>query len=159
MQISRSLTVAVQGRVDAALALVSKMQYSEVSLSKTQHVLGHALDVMDPLKAAAYAVDDDRALQIQVLQAQSKAYYDMSQLVHAIEKLVTWRHVEYEHAKYVFFTNSCLVLADCPSSKVPRPSSVPSKVRRSFEEVVNAVEQIMLGVLDDVKGSKPMESL
>lgn len=92
---------------------------------------------MNPDQVAVVAEQPQHVRQLQIMQRQSQAYYDMSLLVHAVQALESWRRVEHEFA-----------------IKVPRPSTVPVKVRKALEEVKAVMDLLLGGILIDAKDGK-----
>ena len=127
----------VHGHFNAARALIGRLQFEQLSLSKSSAILSQAVNVMDAEQVGIVSARYDREVQARILQKESQSYFDMTLLIRAIEALDHWRGVEHQYA-----------------SKVPRPSSVPSKVRRAFEEIKEAVEQLLGGVLTESKDGK-----
>ena len=94
---------------------------------------------MDPIQASPILTDDapQRAYLLNRMQRESKSYYDMTLLLRAVRSLAHWRKVEHEFA-----------------SKVPRPASVPVKVKKALEEVSLSMEPVLTGLLVEAKDGK-----
>ena len=144
MQQRASLVFAnppAHGRFAAACALVDRVQFEQLSTTKSGSVLGKAINVMDHEQAAIVSALHERAVQVQAMQQESRAYYEMSLLVRAVEALGYWRQVEHEYA-----------------SRVPRPGSVPTKVKKAFEETKEAMEPLLAGLLLEAKNGAAQAS-
>lgn len=89
---------------------------------------------MDREETAVLPQDLDHISKLRILQRQCRGYYELSLLVKAVDALDNWRKVEHEHA-----------------TKVPRPTSLPAKVKTAFENTCAAVEPVLSGILMHAK--------
>lgn len=147
----------VNGHFAGAVALVNDLQFEQLSITKSHSVLGKAINVMDPDVVHLLPRDDEHAMQVQLLQRQSQSYYELSLLVRAVQALEKWRRTEDEYVRCV---SPRLAAQNVPltfSSRVPRPSSVPAKVKAAFEDTRTAIEPLLTGILQDAKdGTTPL---
>ncbi|PNS19719.1 hypothetical protein CAC42_7686 [Sphaceloma murrayae] len=131
-----------QGNFPAALALTAQLQFDQLSLSKSASILGRAINVMSPDHTAlVLAGDPGNSIKLQIMRRESQSYYHMSLLTRAVEALCAWRQVEHE-----------------ATTKIPRPTSTPSKLRKAIEEVRTAVEPLLQGILVDSRDDEEAKS-
>lgn len=102
--------------------------YDDVSSKKSYEVLGRHINFFDLNNKEPN--DEADALTWEVMTQQSRTYYELSQLVTAIEALSQWR---VEEEKYI--------------TRVPKPSNVPSALKQAFANVYSAMEPILKGIL------------
>jgi nuclear pore complex protein Nup107 len=101
--------------------------YEQVSLRKSYDTIGRSINVME---TTAQPHDDDEAMAWKIMRRQSSTYYELCQLVDAIEALSAWRT---EENKY--------------TSKVNKPNTVPPALKTAFQDVQKAFEPILKGIL------------
>lgn len=97
-------------------------------MQKSYQELGISINLMDD--SLSYPADEDEAITWQVMQRQSRSYYELELLVRAIEKLSLWVKVE---RPYV--------------SKRPTPSPIPSTIKQAKQDVVDAMQYLIDGIL------------
>lgn len=124
------------------MALVNRLDFEQLSISKSGVILGRAINIMDPDSADLVSTIHNQERQVRVMQKECQAYHDMTLLVRAIEALDHWRKVEHDFA-----------------NKVPRPTSVPTKVKKAFEEAKEAVYILLGGILVEAKDGKSLPQL
>ncbi|KAL1306728.1 hypothetical protein AAFC00_005393 [Neodothiora populina] len=125
-----------------ASRLVQKLPFESLSATKSRSVLGRAVNVMDREDILSFQDDAGAAATLRVLQRQSQAYYELTILVRAIAALENWRRMEHEHM-----------------SKIPQPTSAPSKLKRAFEDTCNTLEPVFTGILLRAKDDKEESEL
>jgi nuclear pore complex protein Nup107 len=86
----------VTGRIACALQIVNDFPYESISEQKSRSVLPINVNVMDKSRAPQDS-DSEEALAWQLLQRQSRSYYELEQLVRAIEALAMWVSHERPH--------------------------------------------------------------
>ncbi len=101
--------------------------YDEVSLRKSYETVGRAIHLME---TNAEPHNEEEQLHWELLQRQSATYYELTQLMDALEALAEWRDQEH---KYV--------------NKAPRPLTVPSALKDAFAKVTATIEPILHGIL------------
>lgn len=69
------------------MQIIQEYPYDVVSENKSAYILGRGVNVMD---SARMPDDPEEAARWQVLQRQSRTYYELEQLVRAIEALAYW---------------------------------------------------------------------
>lgn len=90
---------AVNGCFAEASYLVRRMPFEALSNSKSRHILGRAMNVMDREEAMLFPADHEQATTLRVLQKQGQLYYELCLLVRAIDALDNWRKVENEYTR------------------------------------------------------------
>ena len=75
-------------------------------------------------------LDDREAMKWELMQRQSRTYFELCELVEAIEALSAWRT---EEDKYV--------------NKAQKPSTVPTVLKRAKERVSDSMEPLLKGIL------------
>ncbi|GAB7350888.1 hypothetical protein MBLNU459_g1404t1 [Dothideomycetes sp. NU459] len=110
--------------------LVRRMPFEVLSGTKSRQILGRSLNVMDRDEAMLFLANREQASTLRLLQKQAQVYYELCLLVRSLNALESWRQVEDEFTR-----------------RVPRPSSLPTKVKRSFEETCSAIEPVLTGLL------------
>ncbi|GAB7361131.1 hypothetical protein MBLNU230_g1166t1 [Neophaeotheca triangularis] len=116
----------ISGRFTCARAIVGNYPYEIVSERKSYDILNRSLNMMDLGDMAPETTDD--AFKWQLLQKQSRTYYELQQLVQAIESMSIWRREE--HAQV---------------NKIPRPSAAPARLRKAFALVVEKMSPVVGG--------------
>lgn len=74
--------------------------------------------------------DEQELMTLELLKRQSRTYYELSQLVLAIESFAEWRAKE-----------------EAYTSQIPKPHNVPSSLKQCFEEVNFSMAPIVRGIL------------
>ena len=69
-------------------------------------------------------------MTLELFRRQSRTYYELCELVIAVEHLSAWRAVEEE------YTNA-----------VPKPHHIPSTLRNHLEDVVASMAPVVKGIL------------
>lgn len=126
--------ISVDGHFAAARELVTQLQFEQLSMSKSSSALGRAVDVMNLQHIADLPQTTQNVRQLRIMQDQSQAYFDMSQLVQAVDALVAWRTVEHEIA-----------------TTEPRASAVMNKLRKTLKVLKTSMEPLLLGLLIEAK--------
>jgi nuclear pore complex protein Nup107 len=133
------------------------LSFELLCTSKSRSILGTSVNVMDREEAALLPQDVEHAAKLRVLQKQCRGYYELSLLVKAVDALNAWRIVEHDYATYVPVCLLITTCADCEFSKVPRPTSLPARVKTTFENTCAAVEPVLSGILMHAKdGMRPL---
>ena len=92
--------------------IVQNFPYEEVALRKSYEALGRAINPMD--NNASLPLEEEDARKWDLMKRQANTYYELEQLVHAVEALADWRREEH---RYV--------------SKIPKPAGVPSSLKKA----------------------------
>lgn len=108
--------------------IVNEFPYAAVSTRKSYDTIGVSLDVLDP--DTILGADRQETMTLEHLKRQCQTYFEMEQMVRAIESLYTWRAEEH---KFV--------------SKTQKPSNVPSSLKRAKEAVSEAMEPLLKAIL------------
>ena len=108
--------------------IVQNFPYEDVSLRKSYEMIGRSVNLMDDNASAPF--DEQEALAWELMKRQSRTYFELEQLVGAVESLSSWRTEEH---KYV--------------SKSQKPSNVPSVLKRAKEDVSAAMDPLLKGIL------------
>lgn len=95
-----------------------------ISKEKTYQILGRSVNLASP-DTPRPINDEDLALWDRMYH-QSRAYYQMEQLVHVFESFASWRH---EEATY--------------RAQLPMPSSVPASLKQAYEAVETAMSPLL----------------
>ncbi|KAK3672602.1 Nucleoporin nup84 [Recurvomyces mirabilis] len=80
-------TCLMTGQLPCAVKIVERFPYEDISKQKSYGEIGRSVNIMDK---SLMPEDQDEALRWQILQQQSQTYYELEQLVHAIETLASW---------------------------------------------------------------------
>ncbi|KAK5114922.1 hypothetical protein LTR62_002081 [Meristemomyces frigidus] len=80
-------TALIAGRITCAVEIVRRFPYETLSVQKSYADLQRGVNIMDK---TLMPENQDDALKWQILQQQSQTYYELEQLVHAIEALAEW---------------------------------------------------------------------
>lgn len=126
------LTFVAEGRFATVRAIVEQVRFDELSQSKSIAILGHPINVMNLEQNTV--LTDEKLLVLQAMQDEAQVYYDIAALIDAINALENWRSIEDEFVH-----------------KLPKPASVPSKVKRAIEEVSICMEPLLSGILVEAK--------
>lgn len=118
--------MVVSGRFACARAIVETYPYDIISKEKSYHAIGRSVNIAND--DSVRPRDADEIAQWELMYRQSRAYYQMEQLVHAFEALAHWREEELLYRE-----------------KIPIPSSVPTSLKHAYE----AVESTMAPLLQD----------
>ncbi|THY76926.1 hypothetical protein D6C86_02267 [Aureobasidium pullulans] len=110
--------------------LVDQLSFDMLCGAKSRSILGTSVNVMDREETSLLLQDVEHVAKLRVLQKQCRGYYELSLLVKAVDALNVWRRVEHDYA-----------------TKVPRPSSLPAKVKAAFENTCAAIEPVLSGIL------------
>lgn len=102
--------------------------YSDIASKKSYEVLGRHVNFFDLNNKEPY--DEEDAALWEIMTQQSRTYYELSQLVTALEALSSWR---VEEEKYI--------------TKIPKPSTVPSALKQAYTQVRVSMEPILKGIL------------
>lgn len=97
-----------------------------ISKEKSYQILGRSVNLASP-ESTRPVSEDDKALW-DIMYRQSRAYFQMEQLVHVFEAFSHWRSEEITYR-----------------AKLPMPSSVPTSLKHAYE----AVETSMAPLLQD----------
>ncbi|KAF2838691.1 hypothetical protein M501DRAFT_1004501 [Patellaria atrata CBS 101060] len=149
----------VKGRISAARALCEKVPFKDISLVKTPNVLGRAIHIMEdaheddeeevyeprrstrsgsrrpsPLRRPSTTDQQNEKLLIRRLQEIARPYYDLQQLVNAIEALNEWNKVERET---IAKRNEAV-----KNPEESRKRQDKSRLKRAFEHVQSAMEPL-----------------
>ena len=76
--------------------------------------------------------DEEEAMKWDLMKRQSRTYFELDQLVHAVESLSTWRAMEDQYL-----------------TSAQKPSSVPPELKDARKAVTEAMEPILKGILQD----------
>lgn len=120
--------------------IVQNFPYEEVSLRKSYDTIGRSVNLME--NTASTPFDEREAMAWALMKRQSRTYFELEQVVRAVEGLSFWRA---EEDKYV--------------SKTPKPSTVPSVLKRAKEAVSFAMEPILKGILQNPTDEEEAEHL
>ena len=123
----RPLTYKVTGRFACARLIVKQFPYDEMSTLKSYDIIGRSIDIMNN-ELPPY--NDEEAMARELMKRQSRTYFELQQLINAIERLAAWRIEEHPYV-----------------SKVPKPSSIPSGLKRAKDDVSSAMEPVLKGIL------------
>lgn len=115
----------MNGRFACARLIAETFPYDVVSQNKSYQVIGRSFNLMN--NDSSRPGDAREAAQWDRMQRQSKAYFELEQLVKAFEVLDMWRSEEHMY-----------------TSNLPRPGSVPSSLKQTFD----AVEADMVALID-----------
>ncbi|KAG9627278.1 hypothetical protein KCV04_g11505, partial [Aureobasidium melanogenum] len=124
----------LNGCFQEASRLVDQLSFELLCTAKSRPLLGTSVNVMDREETALLPQDAEHAAKLRVLQKQCRGYYELSLLVKAVDALNAWRTVEHDYA-----------------TKVPRPNSLPAKVKTTFEDTCAAIEPVLSGILMHAK--------
>lgn len=85
----------VAGRFACAVEIVRNFPYAKISKEKAFHVLNRPVNVMepDPNPPRIDSENEDEqaeALKLDLMKKQSRTYYELEQLIHAIDSLNIW---------------------------------------------------------------------
>ena len=108
--------------------IVQKFPYEDVSLRKSYETIGRSVNLME--NTLSRPDDEQEAMSWELMKRQSRNYFELAELVHAIENLSEWRT---EEDKYL--------------GKAPKPSGVPSALKRARADVQEAMQPILKGIL------------
>lgn len=114
----------VAGRLACALRIAHEFPYDTISTRKAYQVTGKSLNPME----VDVAPSPDQAEIWKLLQRQSRTYYELGHIVHAIKALAEWRANEAEYTK-----------------KSPKLSGASPTLKAAKE----AVDEAMLPILED----------
>lgn len=114
----------VTGRFAAARALVHDFPYDTISQQKSYQTIGRSVNVASG-ESSRPGDKQEAALWDRMLR-ESRAYYQLEQLVHAFEALNAWREHE---AKY--------------SERKPTPAHVPVPMKQVFDTVEIAMQPLL----------------
>lgn len=100
-------------------------------MQKSFEELGHSVNIMDKSQAPPESDEDaEETLQWELLKQQARTYYELEQLVHAIESLAVW--VSHER----------------PFTSTPRQTaSVPAELKQAKIELDEAMAPLLSGLL------------
>ncbi|KAF2152882.1 hypothetical protein K461DRAFT_277642 [Myriangium duriaei CBS 260.36] len=124
----------IDGHFATTRAIVDHIDFDQLSRSKSTNILGRPINVMNAEQVGSVATTQEKLYEVQIMQKEAQVYYDVTMLISAIAALDTWRMVEFEYVH-----------------KLPKPASVPAKVKRALEEVNASVEPLLHGILVDAK--------
>lgn len=122
------LTCAVTGRFACARMIIQTFPYEEVSLRKSYETTGRAVNLFSD--TALKPADEHENMAWEVMKRQSRTYFELEELIQAVESLHLWRTEEHNYI-----------------SKMPRPSGTPSTLRRAKEGVSTAMAPLLEGIL------------
>ena len=120
--------------------IIQNFPYEEVSLRKSYEEIGRSINLMETNESGPS--DEQEAIRWDIMKRQSRTYYELEQLIGAVETLSTWR---IEENKYV--------------NKSPKPNSVPSILKRCKEEVSEAMEPLLTSILQNPVDEHEAEDL
>ncbi|KAF2222866.1 107-domain-containing protein [Elsinoe ampelina] len=119
------------GNFPAALVLTSEILFEQLSLGKSKSIVGRPINIANPEHNAMIETSSPTlAPKLHRMQSEAQTYYDVSLLCRAVQALISWSKVSNEFA-----------------TKLPRPNTTPTKIRKSIEEVQAAVEPLLAGIL------------
>ena len=139
--------LTVSGCFLEASHLVDQLSFDMLCGAKSRSILGTSVNVMDREETSLLLQDVEHVAKLRVLQKQCRGYYELSLLVKAVDALNVWRRVEHDYATLVSMNPLTMNHTDCCFSKVPRPSSLPAKVKAAFENTCAAIEPVLSGIL------------
>lgn len=84
----------VSGKFSGALKLAHKFPFGTISVTKSKETLGKAVNVMDETSPLAPAPGTEESVRWDLMRRQSKTYYELEQLVNAIQSLFEWVSIE-----------------------------------------------------------------
>lgn len=125
----------VTGRFACAVEIVRNFPYADISREKTYHILSGPINLMekDPqwLNADTEGgVQEAEDLKLEVMRRQSRTYYELEQLIHAVESLASW--VEHER----------------PFQSKPHASTThPSALKKVKVAMDDAMQPLLAGIL------------
>lgn len=119
---------AVHRNLTCARLIVQTFPYEAVSLRKSYETIGRAANLMDD--SVEPPIDTRQRLAWDLMKRQSRTYYELELLVRAIEALAHWRD---EENMYI--------------SKAPKPSTVPSSLKKAKTAVSETMEPLLKGIL------------
>lgn len=114
----------VSGHLAGARAIVHNYPYETISERKTFDILHRSLNIMDTGEMQPETPEDARTWN--VLDKQSRTYYELQQIVLAVEALAMWRQEEHIQV-----------------TKVPRPGAAPARLKKAFANVVERMLPIV----------------
>ncbi|KAK5123074.1 hypothetical protein LTR85_003270 [Meristemomyces frigidus] len=119
----------VTGRFGCAFEIVHEFSFDSMSMLKSQQVLGRPINVMDK-NLPWQTPDSEGSIQLELLRRQSRTYYELEQLVHAIMALSIW--VSHERAL---------------TSQPKAAGSAPTELKRAKSELDEAMAPLLSGIL------------
>ena len=84
-----------------------------ISKEKSYHIIGRSVNIAND--DSGRPISADESAQWDLMYRQSRAYYQMEQLVHAFEAFAHWRDEEVVYR-----------------AMIPKPSSVPTPLKRAY---------------------------
>lgn len=73
------------------------MPFETLSNTKSRHILGRSLNIMDREETMLFAADKEQATTLRLLQKQAQVYHELCLVVRAIDALDNWRKIENEY--------------------------------------------------------------
>ncbi|KAK4547263.1 hypothetical protein LTR36_000918 [Oleoguttula mirabilis] len=119
----------VTGRFGCALEIVRNFPFESTSMLKSQQAIGRSINVMDK-NLPWHPEDSEDAIHLELLRRQSRTYYELEQLVHAVVALSEW--VGHERS----YTTQ-------PKAAGPAPAAL----RHAKAEMDEAVAPLLAGIL------------
>lgn len=134
------LTGAVTGRFASARLIVAEFPYEKLSQDKSYETLGRSVNIMDDNAFTPH--DEEEYMTWDLMKRQSRTYYELEQLIQAVEVLAAWRIEE----------QKCEGMAQKP----PGMQAVFKEVK---EKVSLAMEALLRGVLQNPIDEQEAEDL
>lgn len=129
------------GRFGCALEIVRNFPYESMSTLKSDQVIGLSVNIMDKNMPWPEAGSDE-AIQWELLRRQSRTYYELEQLVHAIETLSEW------------------VINERPYTAKPEAAGPPpSRLKSAKAEMDDAMAPLLAGILRNPIDEEEAEDL
>ncbi|KAK5168083.1 Nucleoporin nup84 [Saxophila tyrrhenica] len=119
----------VTGHLTCARMILEAFPYDQVSNRKSYEVLGRAVNFAD---SSAEPHDHEEALSWNLMQQQSNTYYELAQLVTALDAMSEWRSSEQEYL-----------------GRMPKPPTVPTTLKQNWFKVRTAMKPILKGILQN----------
>lgn len=120
--------------------ITQQFSYEEFSPQKAHEIIGRSVNIMD--NTASSPLDEEESQRWELMRKQSRTYYELEQLVHAVEALSDWRTEEH---KYV--------------SQAQKPTTVPSILKRAKAAVSVAMDPLLNGILQNPVDEQEAEDL
>lgn len=132
--------LAVTNRFAWARMIIRSFPYEEVSTRKSYQTIGRSINMMEITASTPY--EEEESMTWDLMKRQSRTYFELEQLVHAIETLFAWRQ---EEQKYL--------------NKIPKPATVPTALKRAKEAVSEAMQPLLKGILQNPTDEKEASDL
>ena len=103
--------------------IVREFPYQDTSNRKSYEEIGRSINLIE---RNGISLDGEDEMRLEVMERQSTTYFELAQLVDAIDAMSQWRA---EEEKYI--------------SKVPTPPTVPADLKSAFLRVKETMEPIV----------------